>query len=145
MVSGLPATLSEFYRPAETSRAYARSAISCWIGLRRMLDAGWDELVRLLDEAHYVRFDFSTATKLLDVCHELRQGYGSMTRMIEHARTGAELSARLQEFKHIGPVTARIFTREVGQFGIDPEGRLQSHTDSGLQSDPRANRAMRKD
>jgi len=76
-------------------------------------EAGWDELVRLLDEAHYVRYDFSTATKLLDVCQELRQRYGSMTRMIDQARTGAELSALLQEFKHIGPVTARIFTREV--------------------------------
>ena len=94
-------------------RAYARLVS---VGLRnsdKVLDAGWDELVRLLDEAHYVRYDFSTATKLLDVCHELKRGYGSMTRMIEHARTGAELSALLQEFKHIGPVTARIFTREV--------------------------------
>ena len=27
----------------------------------KVLDVGWDELVRLLDEAHYVRHDFSTA------------------------------------------------------------------------------------
>jgi hypothetical protein len=94
-------------------RAYARLVSA---GLRnpdKVLEAGWDELVRLLDEGHYVRYDFSTATKLLDVCQELRQRYGSMTRMIEQARTGAELSALVQEFKHIGPVTARIFTREV--------------------------------
>ncbi|MBZ5682863.1 MAG: DNA methylase [Acidobacteriia bacterium] len=86
-------------------------------GLRnpdKVLDAGWDELVCLLDEAHYVRYDFSTATKLLEVCRELKQRYGSMTRLIADARTGSELSVRLQEFKHIGPVTARIFTREVG-------------------------------
>lgn len=82
-------------------------------GLRnpdKVLDAGWDELVRLLDEAHYVRYDFSTATKLLEVCQTLKQGYGNMTKMIEQARTGPVFSARLQEFKHIGPVTARIFT-----------------------------------
>jgi hypothetical protein len=36
-----------------------------------------------------------------------------MTKLIAQARTASELSARLQEFKHIGPVTARIFTREV--------------------------------
>ena len=72
------------------------------------------QLVRLLDEAHYVRYDFSTATKLLEVCQELKQRYGSMTTLIAEARTGSELSARLQQFKHIGPVTARIFTREVG-------------------------------
>jgi hypothetical protein len=34
-----------------------------------------------------------------------------MTKLIVQAKLGAELSARLQEFKHIGPVTARIFTR----------------------------------
>jgi hypothetical protein len=79
-----------------------------------VLRAGWDELVRLLDEAHYVRYDFSTATKLLEVCQELKQRYGSMAKLIAQARTVAELSARLQEFKHIGPVTARIFTREIG-------------------------------
>ena len=78
-----------------------------------VLEAGWDELVRLLDEAHYVRYDFSTATKLLEVCRELKRRYGSMTNLIAHARTVPELSARVQEFKHVGPVTARIFTREV--------------------------------
>ncbi len=94
-------------------RAYTR-LISA--GLRNpdaVLRAGWDELVRLLDEAHYVRYDFSSATKLLDVCQELKQRYGNMSKLIAQARTASELSARLQEFKHIGPVTARIFTREV--------------------------------
>jgi hypothetical protein len=95
-------------------RAYTRLVSE---GLRNpdaMLSAGWDKLVELLDEAHYVRYDFSTATKLLEVCEELKQRYGSMTKLMAQARTVAELSARVQEFKHIGPVTARIFTREVG-------------------------------
>jgi len=94
-------------------RAYARLVSA---GLRNpdeVLDAGWDELVRLLDEAHYVRYDFSTATTLLDVYGELKQRYGSMTKLITQAKRASELSCRLQEFKHIGPVTARIFTREV--------------------------------
>ena len=45
-------------------RAYTRLVSA---GLRSpgaVLDAGWDKLVELLDEAHYVRYDFSTATKL---------------------------------------------------------------------------------
>lgn len=85
-------------------------------GLRKpdaVISAGWDRLVELLDEAHYVRYDFSTATKLLEVCQELKQRYGSMTKLIAQTRSASELSARLQEFKHIGPVTARIFTKEV--------------------------------
>lgn len=75
--------------------------------------AGWDKLVSLLDRAHYVRYDFSTATKLLDVCEELKRRYGTLTNLLTQAKTPAELSRRLQEFKHIGPVTARIFLREI--------------------------------
>lgn len=78
-----------------------------------VLEAGWDKLVQLLDEAHYVRYDFSTATKLLDVCRELKQRYGTMRNLIAKAGTAAQLATRLQEFKHIGPVTARIFTSAV--------------------------------
>ena len=94
-------------------RAYTRLVSAGVRNPDTVLDSGWDELVRLLDEAHYVRYDFSTATKLLEVCQELKQCYGNMTKLMAKAKTGAELSARLQEFKHIGPVTARIFTREV--------------------------------
>jgi len=75
--------------------------------------AGWDELVRLLDEAHYVRYDFSTATKLLEVCEQLNERYGTLTNLLAQARTASDLSRKLQEFKHVGPVTARIFLREV--------------------------------
>lgn len=78
-----------------------------------VLRAGWDELVSLLDRAHYVRYDFSTATKLLEVCRELKRRYGTLTHLLAQANTPVELSRRLQEFKHIGPVTARIFLREV--------------------------------
>jgi endonuclease III len=95
-------------------RAYTRLVSE---GLRSpdaILNAGWDKLVELLDEAHYVRYDFSTATKLLEVCQELKQRYGGITELIAQTTHDSELSARLQEFKHIGPVTARIFAREVG-------------------------------
>lgn len=78
-----------------------------------ILRAGWDKLVRLLDEAHYVRYDFSTATKLLEVCEQLRQSYGTVTNLLAQTRTASQLSAKLQELKHVGPVTARIFLREV--------------------------------
>ena len=32
---------------------------------QKILEAGWDNLVEVLDRGHYVRYDFSTATKLL--------------------------------------------------------------------------------
>jgi hypothetical protein len=94
-------------------RAFHTLAAARLLSPEAILCAGWDELVRLLDEAHYVRYDFSTATKLLHVCAELKERYGSLTHLLAQSKTSEELSARLQEFKYIGPVTARIFLREV--------------------------------
>jgi hypothetical protein len=78
-----------------------------------ILRAGWDKLVLLLDRARYVRYDFSTATKLLEVCQELKSRYGTLTKLLAGAGTPSELSRKSQEFRHIGPVTARIFLRDV--------------------------------
>ena len=94
-------------------RAYRTIVNAGLLSPAAVLGAGWDKLVRLLDEAHYVRYDFSTATKLLDVCRELKERYGTLTELLALSTTPAKLSAMLQEFKHIGPVTARIFLREV--------------------------------
>ena len=94
-------------------RAFLKLASARLLSPDAILLAGWDELVRLLDEAHYVRFDFSTATKLLHVSKELKERYGSLTNLLAESKTPAELSKRLQEFKYIGPATARIFLREV--------------------------------
>ncbi len=94
-------------------RAYMALAAAGLVSPDAILRAGWDKLVRLLDDAHYVRFDFSTATKLLHVSEELKQRYGTLTNLLAIAKTTRELSARLQEIKHIGPKTAEIFIREV--------------------------------
>ena len=94
-------------------RAFMALAAARLLSPDAILCAGWDELVRLLDEAHYVRYDFSTATKLLHVCKELKERYGSLTNLLAQSKTPAELSARLQEFKYIGPVTARILLRDL--------------------------------
>lgn len=94
-------------------RAYLTLAAAGLVSPEAILRAGWDKLVRLLDDAHYVRFDFSTATKLLHISEELKQRYGTLTNLLAISKTPRELSARLQEFKHVGPKTAEIFIREV--------------------------------
>jgi hypothetical protein len=94
-------------------RAFLTLAAARLLTPEAILRAGWDELVRRLDEAHYVRYDFSTATKLLHVCKELKERYGTLSNLLAQSKTPAQLSARLQEFKYIGPVTAQIFLREV--------------------------------
>ena len=56
--------------------------------------AGWDKLVSLLDRAHYVRYDFSTATKLLEVCQELKRRYGTLTNLLAQAETAGRTFAQ---------------------------------------------------
>ncbi len=86
----------------------------------KILDAGWDELVSILDEGGYVRYDFSTATKLLGIMKELKEKYGSLEKLYANSRNTEELKSKLMEFKGIGEVTSQIFLRELrGVWKID--------------------------
>lgn len=96
-----------------TYEEFAQAGLLTADAIRR---AGWDQLVAVLDRGHYVRYDFSTATKLLDVCQSLQERFGTLTRLLQGARSRAELSRRLQSFKGVGPVTARIFLRDAWPF-----------------------------
>jgi len=79
----------------------------------KILDAGWDGLVGILDEGGYVRYDFSTATKLLNIMKELKEKYGSLEKLYAHSSNTDELKSKLMEFKGIGEVTSQIFLREL--------------------------------
>lgn len=79
----------------------------------KILEAGWDKLVEILDRGHYVRYDFSTATKLLEISKELKERYGSLTELLRVSKNKNDLARRLQEFKGIGPVTTKIFLRDL--------------------------------
>jgi endonuclease III len=76
-------------------------------------DTGWDGLVKILDDGGYVRYDFSTASKLLDLVKQLRQSYGTLTKLHKIAKNPKDLENRLMQFKGIGPVTTNIFLREL--------------------------------
>lgn len=87
----------------------------------RIIEAGWDRLVGILDSGGYVRSDFSTASKLLEVMSALKQKYGSLENLYHQSSDTKDLERRLQEFKGIGPTTAQIFLRELrGKWKIKP-------------------------
>ena len=96
-----------------------------WYGVdspEKIIAAGWDELVRILDEGGYVRYDFSTATKLLEIAGTLKEKYGSLENLYNQSSDTKDLERRLQEFKGIGAVTTQIFLRELrGVWQISPE------------------------
>ncbi len=103
---------------ANTYKTFERSGID---SPENIIAAGWDELVKILDEGGYVRYDFSTATKLLDIMETLKDKYGSLENLYSQASDTNDLERRLQEFKGIGAVTAQIFLRELrGVWQISP-------------------------
>jgi hypothetical protein len=81
----------------------------------RIVQTGWDGLVALLDAGGYVRYDYKTATKLLDVCTVLLRDYGgSLDALHDSAAGPRDLEARLKELgKGIGDATVGIFLREL--------------------------------
>jgi len=81
---------------------------------QRILDAGWDRLVEVLDRGGYVRYDFSTASALLEIMQKLKLDYNSsLENLHEKAKDSADLEKKLMEFKRVGPVTTNIFLREL--------------------------------
>lgn len=96
----------------------ARRAYEVLIGagidsVEKLAGSTWDDLVALLDQGHYVRYDYSTATKLLEVSRALKEQYGSVTELLKASEDPRELEERLTAFKGIGPKTAEIFARDV--------------------------------
>jgi endonuclease III len=81
----------------------------------RILDTGWDDLVEILDAGGYVRYDFSTATKLLSIMKDLQEQYGGdLNTLHDRAHDGKDLEERLKRLgKGIGDVTVNIFLREL--------------------------------
>jgi endonuclease III-like uncharacterized protein len=78
-----------------------------------IMEAGWDKLVEVLDRGGYVRYDFSTATKLLEITASLREKYGSLEALYSQSKDAEDLEKRLLEFKGVGPTTVNIFLREL--------------------------------
>jgi len=80
-----------------------------------ILAQGWDNLVVLLDEGGYARYDFKTATKLLRVMTTLTEQYqGSLERLHDLSENYEDLESRLRALgPGIGPATVNIFLREL--------------------------------
>lgn len=81
----------------------------------KILKTGWDRLVVVLDAGGYARYDFKTATKLLEVvCHLVDQYHGDLNQLHRAAKDARDLENRLKALgKGIGEVTVQIFLREL--------------------------------
>ncbi len=80
---------------------------------RKLCNCSWQELVNMLGEGRYVRYDESTAERLLKLCNKLNSEYGGkLGNLREQSKDRKDLEKRLAEFEGIGPKTVEIFMRE---------------------------------
>jgi endonuclease III len=81
----------------------------------KIIETGWDGLVKILDEGGYTRYDFKTSDKLLEVMGNLLTKYeGSLNLLHERASDSHDLEKRLKDLgKGVGNVTVSIFLREL--------------------------------
>jgi len=95
-----------------TYQAFEADAV---VTASKILETGWEGLVSLLDEGGYTRYDFSTATKLLEVFGNLQKKYGGdLNRLYEAAANGDDLEERIRALgKGIGATTVSVFLRDM--------------------------------
>ncbi|WP_119632672.1 HhH-GDP family DNA glycosylase [Methylocaldum marinum] len=97
---------------ARTYRAFAERKLAT---PEAIIECGWNGLVAILDSGGYTRYDFKTATKLLNLSRSLLENYqGSLNRLHAEAESAEDLERRLIALaKGIGPTTVNIFLREL--------------------------------
>jgi endonuclease III len=97
---------------AKTHAEFVRRGLS---SPEAIVKTGWNGLVEVLDAGGYVRYDFKTATKLLQVMNHLLNQYdGDLQRLHDVSSDASDLETRLKGLgKGIGEVTVQIFLREL--------------------------------
>lgn len=81
------------------------------------------QLVMMLGEAHYVRYDETSASRLLALANKKNAEYhGKVSNIVAASADRKAFEKRLSEFEGIGPKTIEIFMREAATvlFGTTP-------------------------
>jgi len=83
---------------------------------RKLAACTHGELVKMLGEGGYARYDESTAERLLKLSKKLNEEYGGMLLNIRDSSDDrADFERRLADFEGIGPKTIEIFMRDARQ------------------------------
>ncbi len=91
---------------------------------KKIAGKSWQQLVELLGEGHYRRYDESMAHNLLNMAHELvRDHHGNLLNMYNDCADEKDFVKRLQKLTGVGPKTAEIFMREAQPVLVRSEER----------------------
>ena len=109
LLFGAPITESSVVK---TYRCFQKHGV---LAPSQILKTGWDDLVKILDEGSYTRYDFKTADKLLEVARNLTEKYsGSLCLIHSESSDAHDFEKRLKNLgKGVGDVTVSIFLREL--------------------------------
>jgi endonuclease III len=99
---------------AIAQRTFAVLDAAGLVRIARARDFSWDDLVALLDEGGYTRYDFRTATRLHALADVVGDRYGGrVTEIGRRHRSYPRLRAALDDLPGWGPVTVEVFLREL--------------------------------
>ncbi|MGC8601646.1 MAG: hypothetical protein ACP5GO_05625 [Thermoprotei archaeon] len=99
-----------------------------------LLRAGWAKVVEVLDRGGYVRYDFSTATKILEAAKNLKEKYGSLSSLHESSKDSEDLEIKIKELaKGIGNTTVSIFLRDMRMAWDDVRDKPTPLLRSGME------------
>lgn len=91
---------------------------------RKIANQSWQQLVDLLGEGHFRRYDESTARNLQEMSKQLLHEYnGNLLNMYDDSDNEKDFTRKLQQLKGVGPRTAEIFLREAHPVLIHVEGK----------------------
>lgn len=96
---------------ADAARALIKDGLTT---PQKMKNTSWEHRVRILNEAHYTRYQERTSTFLGELSEHLLQHYkGDLDKLKEEAgKDGTKLRELLKEVKGMGDVGVDIFLRE---------------------------------
>lgn len=104
-----------------TYKAYEEAGLTT---PEKIAQIDWFQLIEVHGRGGYVRYDGITAEYVHGIAEKLLRDYnGDIKKLDELSKSSEELEQRLLEFRGIGPVTAKIFLRELRGIwkNADPE------------------------
>jgi 3-methyladenine DNA glycosylase/8-oxoguanine DNA glycosylase len=105
----------------KTYRAYEQAGL---ISPRKLASSDEMTLIKIHGRGGYARYDGITADYVIGAAKKLLEDYdGEIQKLNEASQGPRDLECRLQEFRGVGPVTAKIFLRELRGIwrNADPE------------------------
>ena len=105
----------------KTYRAYEQAGLT---SPQKLASSDEMTLIKIHGRGGYARYDGITADYVIGAAKKLLEDYdGEIQKLNEASQEPRDLECRLQEFRGVGPVTAKIFLRELRGIwrNADPE------------------------